>query len=387
MRFLLVVLTLFSFSVFAQEFRYLNRSPKGLLSGDAYTGVVDDEYALFYNPAAMGRNRGFSFTPVQGDLSVTNVLADKDRFDNFPKKDPVGIANRVIGFPIHAHAATTPGFKMGGLGFSLLANQTANVIVRNRVHPTVDIDYRYDRGFVLGYAHSFGSAASGKWVKKKSYKNKKKEPSSGKSGSMTSFGVSFKSINRDSLTGSFPLFGTELINIVSAQDKFDYTSIRDGLGYSKGQGWGYDLGIEETIYKGNAEINTGFSVMDVGDTKFHLTQGTGSIPKQKMMLMYGLSYKQDFGWFDYRFSFDLHPLNVPTDYGRKVHAGFEAGPKIIKLMAGYNAGYFSYGAMVDLFIFRVMAGFYGIETGTKFHEEQSKRAIIYLSLLDFSFDV
>lgn len=387
MRFFIIIALIFASQIFAQEIRYLNRSPKGLLSGDAYTGAVEDEYALFYNPAAMGRNRGFSFTPLQGDISVTNVLAERDRFNNFPKKDAVGIADRVIGFPIHAHAGTTPGFKMGGLGFSLMANQTANVIVRNRVHPTVDIDYRYDRGFVLGYAHSFGSAASAKWAKKKTYKNKRKAPPENRTGSMTSFGVSFKSINRDSLTGSYPLFGTELLNIVSSQNEFDYRSIRDGLGYSRGRGWGYDLGIEETVYKGNTEVNTGFSIMDVGDTKFHLTEGTGSIPKQKMMLMYGLSFKQDFGMFDYRFSFDLHPLNVPTDYGRKVHAGLEFGPKIIKFMGGYNAGYFSYGAMVDLFIFRVMGGFYGIETGTKFREEQSKRAIIYFSLLDFSFDV
>ena len=38
------------------EFKYLDRSEEGLLMGDAYTTLADDESVLFYNPAALGRN-------------------------------------------------------------------------------------------------------------------------------------------------------------------------------------------------------------------------------------------------------------------------------------------------------------------------------------------
>ncbi|MFZ4712233.1 MAG: hypothetical protein ACOYL6_00860 [Bacteriovoracaceae bacterium] len=369
-------------SSFAQTINYLNRAPKGLLLGDAYTAAVDDEYGQYYNPASLARSRDFSFTPFQADFGLTNVLAEQERYKDFPKKDAVAIADRVMGVPLYAHAATSPSIKMAGFGFSLLASQNANVILRDKTTPVIDIDYRYDRGYVAGYAFSFGK---GKPKKKKT--KKKDKGASTFTGEQTSFGYNYKSIYRDSLVGTFPLFGTELINIISASGSLDYHSIRNQLGYSRGHGIGHDVGMEHTIWKGNTELNFGLSVMDVGNTRFKRTEGIGDIPDQQMMVMSGVSFKQDWAFFDYRFSFDLQPLNLPIEFNRKVHAGFEVGPKIVKLLAGYNGGYLSYGAIVDLFLIRVMAGFYGVETGTKFRQAESKRALIYFSLLDFSFDV
>lgn len=380
-----ILFLLFSlmFSSYAQEVHYLNRSPRGMLTGDAYLASATDEYSLFYNPAALGRHYGFSMTPFQVDASATNVLAYEDKFKNFPQHDPIAISDRVMGVPVHAHAGTTPGVKMGGFGFSGLVNQTGNIILRNKTSPTMDIDYIYDRGYVIGYGHAFGS---GKPRQKKS-KKKKNQPPPVKNGYIFSVGAAYKSIYRDSLSGSFPLFGTELINVVSSAGDLDYKKLRDQLGYTKGKGEGFDAGIDYTVYKGNTETSWAISALDIGDTSFSVTQGTGIIPKQKMMIMSGLSFKQDFGLFDYRLSLDLHPINSYIDLNRKIHAGVEFGPKIVRFLGGYNAGYMSYGAMVDLFIFRVIGGFYGIETGSKFKDEESKRFLIYASLLDFSFEV
>ena len=376
------LLVLISLNAYAQAINYLNRSPKGLLLGDAYTAAVEDEYAQYYNPASLGRNKGFAMTPIQADMGVTNVLAEQDRFKDFPKKDPVGIADRVMGIPLYAHAATTPGFKMNGFGFSLMANQSTNLILRDKTTPVIDIDYRYDRGYVAGYAFSIGK---GKPQKKKT-KKKDKSPASF-SGKQTSFGYNLKSIHRDSLVGTYPLFGTELIDMISSSGSFDYHNIRNQLGYARGQGYGHDFGVEHVIWRGNKEIRFAFSIMDFGDTRFRRTEGTGDIPDQKMMMMSGFSFKQDWGIFDYRFSFDLHPINYAIDTAQKIHVGFEAGPKFVKLLAGYNSGYYSYGAVVDLFLFRLIGGLYSVETGTRFREQEAKRAVIYLSLLDFSFDV
>jgi hypothetical protein len=235
---------------------------------------------------------------------------------------------------------------------------------------------------MVGYAYTMGKG------KPKRKKTKKKDKSVQTfSGSETSIGYSFKSIYRDSLVGSFPLFGTELVNIITSADKLDYHSIRNQLGYTKGHGYGHDVGFLHTIYRGNTELSYAMSVLDIADTRFKVDEGNGKIPNQPMMIMTGVSFKQDWALFDYRFSFDIHPVNLPIDFNRKIHAGFEAGPKIVKLLAGYNGGYMSYGAIVDLYLIRIMGGFYGIETGTKYKEEESKRAVVYLSLLDFSFDV
>lgn len=379
---ILILILIFTSQIFAQEIHYMNRSPRGLLTGDAYTASATDEYSLFYNPASLGRNYGFSMTPFQVDASATNILAYEDKFKNLPQHDPVAISDRIMGIPVHAHAGTTPGVKMGGFAFSGLVNQSANLIIRNKTTPTLDVDYIYDRGYVVGYGHAFGS---GKPRSKKS-KKKKKQPEI-KNGYVFSVGGAYKNIYRDSLVGSFPLFGTELINVVTSAGDLDYTKIRDQLGYTKGRGDGFDAGIDYTVYSGNTETSWAISALDIGDTEFKVVSGTGKIPSQKMMIMSGLSFKQDFGLFDYRLSLDLHPINSPIEIGRKVHAGLEFGPKIVRFLGGYNGGYTSYGAMVDLFIFRVIGGFYGIETGSKYREEESKRFIIYASLLDFSFEV
>ena len=80
---LIYFLLFFSFAR-AREFRYLQRSPKALLMGDAYTAIADDEYTLFYNPAAMGRHKGLSVYFVNPEVAVTNAIDELDRFENFP---------------------------------------------------------------------------------------------------------------------------------------------------------------------------------------------------------------------------------------------------------------------------------------------------------------
>src|SRR5690606_968026 len=133
-----------------------HRSPRGLLIGDAYTSLAEDEYTLFYNPALLGRHSGLSFTPINPDISATNALDEMDRFKNFPKNDAVAISDRIMGFPIHLHGGVAPGLKMASVGLSLLASSTTNVILRNKTHPTLDVDYRLDRGFIMGFAYSMG---------------------------------------------------------------------------------------------------------------------------------------------------------------------------------------------------------------------------------------
>lgn len=375
------ILIIFSMNLWAQEIKYLIRSPKGLLTGDAYTTIGDDEYALFYNPASLGKNKGVQVTPFQGSLMGPNILAYEDKIKNLPKKDPMALSDKLMGIPLYAGAGTVPGLKMGNFGMNAIFNQQASMVLRNRIHPTLDIDYRSDKGFIAGYAFTAGSL-------KKAKKQNKKAKAESANGHIFSFGVGYKFIQREALVGNFPVTGADLSNVLLNNNEFDYKILRDQLGYSKGKGHGVDLGLHETIYKGNTETSMGFSVLDMGNTKMDVYSGSGYVPGLDMMMNYGASFKQDFGWwFDYRFSFDIHPINAPIDFERKLHVGFEAGPKILKLLSGWNAGYASYGAQLDLWLFRVVGGFYGIETGAKYQDEQSKRFVIYLSLLDFSFDV
>jgi hypothetical protein len=102
------LLLFFSAAALAIDNPHNMRSPKGLLMGDAFTAVNDDEYTLFYNPASLGRHRrDFTLYPFSGHVSGTNILCDMKRFEDFPD-EPVGVADVLMDYPAHASAGVAP---------------------------------------------------------------------------------------------------------------------------------------------------------------------------------------------------------------------------------------------------------------------------------------
>lgn len=360
----------------AKEVRHLVRSPKALLMGDAFTSLVDDEYMLFYNPASIGKTFGVYLTPVNPDLGATNALNDQDRFKDLPKT-AAGLSDRFMGYPVYLHGGISPGIRFGPFAFNFFLNNSTSLVLRNAVHPFVDIDYRYDRGFVFGYAYTFGKGG------KKNSKTKRKTAPPGR---RTSIGVSFKNINREGIAENLSLFSTRLLNEIAASGN-DTDRIKRSLGYSKGSGWGGDLGIEHALVKGSTEFTAAFSILDIANTKISVEEGTRKLPSQEMSVNTGVSFKQDFLLFDYSLSLDLHPLNQPIDMFRKFHLGFQAGIPLVRVFAGLSEGYPSYGLGFRLWPIEIVAGFYSVELGTKFGEQEGKRGVVYLNLLEISFDI
>jgi hypothetical protein len=373
MKFLGLIITLFfCFLLEAGEFRYLMRSPRGLLMGDAFTAVADDNYTLYYNPAALGQNDELQIYPLNGNLGLTNVLDDMDRFSNFPN-EATEIAAKVMDYPVYTNLGTTPGLKLGSFGMNLFANSTASLSLRNQTHPLLKIDYRYDRGFIMGYAFSFGSG--GKRVKGRLT-----------AGQRLSIGASVKHITREGMDESFSFFGPELLNAVG--DASDYSTIRRRLGYSIGKGYGFDAGVEYGLAFSNVHVTSGFSVLDIGDTKFKRTEGYKKLPRQKMAMNWGAAFRQDFLLFDYTLSIDVHPINVEAmDNMSKLHFGAEVGFPLLRFYAGLNAGYISYGGKIRLWPVSITAGFYGVEVGTRYGDQKGSRAIFMIELFDIDVDM
>lgn len=359
------------------EFSYLGRSPEALLMGDAYTAVADDENTLFYNPAAMGRHNGVTIAPINPTVGVTDVL-DKnlslsefeiglsDTFENFPK-EPEDIADRILGLPLYLQLGATPVIKMQHFGINFFANSKTNIELENFYHPTLDIDYRLDRGVLLGYAFTMGRG-------KKS-----------KSGAQTSLGIGIKTMNRQGLKGKFDLTGTQLLQIVENSDS--YKAIRRNLGYSKGSGFGVDLGAEQVFKGGNSTVVFGASLLDVGDTKFSKDEGIGEIPAQEMSLNLGTSYSQDFKLFDYTLAMDYgNTLDDSTEALSKLKIGARARFPFVNVYWGWNAGYISWGLALDVSMFRLNFGFYGVELGREFKQKEGKRAVFSINLLNIELD-
>ena len=301
---LVITFFLFSLNALAGEFRYLSRSPKGLLMGDAYTTLADDEFTLFYNPATLGRNLGVKLNFLNPTIAGNNVLKYSDTFSDFPDNDSSAIAERILGFPIYFRTGIAPYIKVGRFGFSFLADVSFGMELNNAVHPVLGVDYRYDRGFVIGYAYTWGKANKSK------KKGRFRKNSGGKSNSL---GIGAKYIKREGIKRNFHLFSTEVIELVdNTESSFD--AIKDQLGYAEGASWGFDIGYEKSVRAGNTDYKFGISVTDIGGTHFKNRHGEGRIPPQDMFVNTGVSMNQDYGLFEYTLSLDLHPLNVPTSF-------------------------------------------------------------------------
>jgi hypothetical protein len=364
----------------ARPVSHFARSPRAILMGDAYTAIADDEFTLFYNPAGLAKNKLLSLSFLNPDVSVSNVYDDADRFENFPSSDAAAIADRILGHPLHFHIGATPGIKLGSFGFSLMANVYNDLELRNAIHPVLDLNYRYDRGFIAGYAFTFGQGG-----KKKKKGRKKNETMTFTPGTKVALGLAVKHLNRQGITKRFDLFGLELLNKINSNTS-DIDEIRKSFGYSYGDAWGGDIGLEYSYSTNISQLNMAFAILDVGQTYFNRTAGSLQLPSQKMQVNTGISYTFDLKLVHALISMDMAPINQGLSVGEMFHIGAELGIPFITVMGGWNGGYLSYGAGLEFWPIKIYGGFYGIEMGNGFQQKESKRALIYLSLLDFSFD-
>ncbi|GAB4024051.1 MAG: hypothetical protein Fur0010_27360 [Bdellovibrio sp.] len=364
------------------EFMYLARSPEALMMGDAYTAVADDSYTLFYNPAVMGRHNGVTFHVLNPSFKLTNpvdvnigfdgvdVTTNLDRFQNFPS-DPALITDKILGYPLYLSLGATPTIKMQNFAISLLGVSKMKFSLENAIHPMLNLDYRTDTGFIMGY----GFPITGRKGKGKSAV-----------GNTTSVGVAVKRIKRAGIDETYDLFGTRLLEILN--NASDAQAIRRQLGYSKGSAWGFDLGLDSTTTFGNSTLAFGTSLLDVGGTKFKKEEGDVDVPEQEMSLNFGSAFSQNWGLLSYTFSFDYHNAIDPSmAIMSKTHLGFKLDLPIIDLYLGWNGGYSSLGLATDIMFMRLMVGMYGIETSPNFREKEDRRAVVSLELLNIHVDL
>ena len=366
----IALILIFSSSVYAFEYPYILRSPKGLLMGDAFTAVNDDEYTLFYNPATLGRHKhDLTLYPFSGNISGTNILTDMKRFSNMPS-EPSGVADVLMDYPAHASAGIAPGFKLFNFGVSFIANESFDILLRDKAHPMMDLDIRSDKGLMMGVGIPIGPGRL----------NKKTQ-----NGSQTSMGISTKYIERTGIRDTLALSGP---TVVDGLGQDELRGILGTLGKVKGIGWGFDAGLEHVVRQGNSQMVFGLSALDITGTKFKVAKNSENLKVAdiKDQVNLGAAGGQNFGLFHYVFSTDIRALNEQVDFGKRLRFGAEVGIPGISLMGGFNSGYYSYGAQLDLAFMKLTAGFYDIELGTKYKQTKSSRFIIYLSLFDFSFD-
>ncbi len=359
-----------SFSAIAFDNPYVLRSPRALLMGDAFTAVNDDAFALFYNPATLGRHKNdFTMYPVNGTFTATNVLADLDRFEDL-EDDPVATANALMDYPVHAGINTAPGFKMFNFALSAIVSDSYDVLLRNTSNPTLDIDLRSDRGMAMGVAFPIGPGR----LNKKSTE-----------GSQTSLGIGLKYIERTGVSDQIGLLSPTVLNSLDQEELEDLIK---SLGRVRGQAWGFDAGVEHVMRKGNSQFILGLAALDMTGTDFKVPENDNKlkVANSRDQINLGMAFGQDHKIFHYILSADIRALNEEMEFGKRLRAGLEVGIPGLSVMAGLNSGYYTYGATLDLGFIKTTAGFYEVEVGSKYRQTKSSRFVIAVSLFDFSFD-
>lgn len=370
MKILFLLLTfILSAKSFAFREKALGTSPRGLLMGNAYTSLADDEYTLFYNPAIMARHKGFSFDPINPQFRSVNVLKEPDRFSNLGA-DPNDFASAAFDYPIHIGLDMTPGFKMGYFGFTGLYQNNTNMNLQNQVNPSLDVDHRFDTGFIAG----FGMPLSGNFT-------------TGSGGSHFAVGASIKYIKRESVYGSYDLTGYTLLDALSAGE---IEQILDTLGKVNGQGWGFDLGLDYATSNGASTFTMGLAMLDVV-TNLQTEDNINDleVQDQPMQVHFGSAWSGKLpGDFGFTISADIRHLSEQMEFMRRVHIGTELSMSpALSIYAGVNAiDNYSYGLKFNAGLISAFAGVYTEEIGEKLGQQESDRFLLYLSLLNFKFD-
>ena len=354
-------LLIFTNIVSAKGFNYLYQSSKGLMMGEAYTTLADGVAALFYNPALIARNSILIFRPMPFDFQTFDILDNRDMLDELDTKDIANFADQVIGKSLHVSTSFLPSLQFSLLSFTYFNSIKSNIIIRDRVHPILDLDYRWDSGLAMGAGFV-------------PYGNPQK-------GASLAVGVGFKQISRESIHGQYDVFGPTIADLIfSGTDKLQ--DFRNALGYAKGKGQGFDLGADWRYHTSSDMIALGVSILDIFNTNMRVFEGTGSVPRQDMLIRAGGSFSHRFSFLaDLTASFDIHPIRRSGGIREKVHAGLRIGLPLLDFYLGSNKGKFSYGVTCDLYFMELGVGYYEVDVGGM----ESNRLIAYLSLLDFEF--
>ena len=367
--FITFLMSFFTLEGMTAESRSLGRSPRGLLMGDAYTALADDDFTLFYNPAILARHEGFSFYPLNPTFRTVNILSDPDRFTDIGDT-PTEFADAAFDFPVHIGIDYSPGFKMGRFGLSALVNYNTNFNLQNQVTPVLDVDHRFDRGFIAGYAHPlFGSYTTGS------------------GGEHLAVGATVKYIQREAIYGSYNLTGYSLLDALSQSDADE---ILNSLGKINGNGWGFDFGLDYIKSNGTQTLSIGLALLDVY-TILHTESNENDLEVQDQPLNanLGIAWQATMGaGFDFTLSADIKNLeSQDVEFARRIHLGSEIGlSPALSLYAGVNAvDNYSYGLKFNTGLINIMLGFYSTEVGEKIQQQDSDRIVIYLSLFDFTF--
>ncbi|MBK9294610.1 MAG: hypothetical protein IPM57_09215 [Oligoflexia bacterium] len=332
----------------AAESKPFFRNVRAQSMGGAAVATVNDESALFLNPAGLGKLRGGYVALVNPEIetnyeTVSAIGANYSAVTAFLNPQAMhDLALRNPDKPMHMKLQILPAFVTTNFGFGLLANYTSTAEYTTNTG-LVQLDYKNDIGLVLGYCFRLLEGR-------------------------LKIGISGKILNRVEVSQTVTAGSTGLtLNNIARE----------------GTGIGWDLGVIMTAPW--AWLPTlAIVAHDVGNTKFSMGNGyfypTGNKPNdQYQSVDVGISvFPYDGKTTRTSFTVEWRDAQNPEsqDIYRRIHTGLEVNfSDFIYLRAGMNQRYYTAGLEMSFDRQQLQLATYGEEIGTYPSYREDRRFI------------
>jgi hypothetical protein len=349
----LLVLALAIAPASAKVYPSFYRGVRPLGMGDAFTAVVDDENALFYNPAGLSKIDTLSFAVVNPLLEASadsiDLAYDADDTDTDDTAEVVELMRDYLGEHQHLRGGIFPhvGFNIAGYGVmvGVLAQATLDAEIRNPTWPEADMDYVYDRGLVAGVGGRIPFLD-------------------------LRLGATLKYISRSSLNEVYT--ATDIASD-DFEDEFD-DDMKEGSAVALDLGVIYQLPWIEWV-----DTDVGFTIQHLPEMQF------GDAQNQETQANIGVAAKKGFGGFTVVGALDYvdltHAIGEDRDIPKRLHMGVELQlPLILSLRLGLNQGYLTYGFSADLWALKLDFAGYTEEAGAYAGQRDDRRYVGQISL-------
>lgn len=335
----------------AEEITEENISVNALGMGNAYLAHSRGHDAIFYNPAGLARLTGIEWRLMGLNLGLNGIDSYEEYSDIVDNSDDLpSVLNSLYGRPVWGRTDFQTSLSMGSLIVGAYARANLGFTLLNPALPNLDSNYFADYAFFVGW----GTEVIPQYL---------------------DVGFVGKRITR--LAGGVQIGASSLAYLDS--DVLEENIKREGTGY------GFDFGAKLKFpTPWNPSVN--FAWHDVGDTSYSLDADNPPPSSSKNRMHVGFGFEKDFTAFVVRPAVDYRYLNSSNiQIGKQLHAGVEVELPAISLRGGFNQGYYTAGASIDVWILRIDAATYGVELGEYPGQHEDRRYVFQIST-EFGFD-
>jgi hypothetical protein len=325
------------------------QNARALGMGNAFSALVDDHNALWYNPAGLDRIRGLHLTILDlglGTDSATIVQTYQDAVGSNYNQ----LIRNFFGKQVWVGLSDTAAFSMRDFAIAGYDFFNLSINLNNPAYPNLNFNVTNDVGIIAGTAVSLLPD------------------------DVLRLGVAIKRISR--YGARLPIGPSTLATLSNSE--------LQAMVNNSGAGYGLDLGmLVELPVAGRPTLS--FVWQNVGQTKFTPLSGSAPPPMDNNAIA-GFAMNYESALVDVRPAIEYRHINLKEEQiGKRLHLGVEIAFPGFAIRAGANQGYYTAGVGIDLKYFRLEAATYGVELDTYPGQLEDRRYMVQMTL-DFNFD-